>query len=338
MDSATEQVVDFVVFQRGQVSGELEKEACQYLLLRLMELIPHELFDGFCTDRHSGIRAMMQKEPFKSVLAHYFDVWHLAKTLMKVFQATCRLKVLADWKVSIVNHFWACCRNCKGDGKLLVEEFQSFLFHIQNVHQFEGSKLTACRHKPITPEKERKKKWLIPGKHVKELKAIEKLVNDKKFCADIQHAARFVHTGVVERLNNQSMKYQQKYCSFGHRAMVCRRALACLEQNNKLRHPSDVVALDDIYVKQSGRRTLRKRYRKRADDWRRHLHESIIAALVFPHQFHYDENSVKKLLYEKPIPKNISKKPPMTPEERARNLMSRLHDCGVVDEEAEDSE
>ncbi|XP_059477302.1 uncharacterized protein LOC132197782 [Neocloeon triangulifer] len=73
MDSATEQVVDFVVFQKGQVSGELEKEACKYLLERIIETFPHDLLDGICTDRHSGIRAMLQKPPFKGVIAQYFD-------------------------------------------------------------------------------------------------------------------------------------------------------------------------------------------------------------------------------------------------------------------------
>lgn len=79
MNLHSNQIVDFEIVQKGQVTGELEKAACQKVLHRLQNSDFN--VELFLSDRHRGIRCMLRNE-FPQV-RHQFDVWHLAKSLAK---------------------------------------------------------------------------------------------------------------------------------------------------------------------------------------------------------------------------------------------------------------
>jgi transposase-like protein len=79
MDLETDKILDFIVLQRGQVDGELEKQACDRLLSKFEA--KGVKFKLFLSDRHMGIRCMMKQK--YSHIEHQFDVWHLAKSLVK---------------------------------------------------------------------------------------------------------------------------------------------------------------------------------------------------------------------------------------------------------------
>jgi hypothetical protein len=246
---------------------------------------------------------------------------------VRLFDAICgKKKILQEWKPSIVNHIWKCCRDCDGDADKLIDAYTSVYNHVQNKHKWKAAKgkLNGCKHSKISAEKSRKKKWLKQSTHPKELALLKKVIFDEKYLNDLRNACKFIHTGPVERVNNQALKYLPKYIHFSHRGMTARRALANLEQNLSIRTQSDVQAVEDVYNKKTGRRTLRKRYKKRSDAWRRDLHKEAMQAFSDFSNFVYKEDEIKELLYPIPTPRNISKQPRLTQEERMQKMRSRM--------------
>ena len=84
MNCLTNELLEFIVIQRGQCTGELERPACELLLDILVNEIKLDIGE-FVTDRHTGIGAMM-KEKFPSIF-HAFDIWHMGKSLLKKLTA-----------------------------------------------------------------------------------------------------------------------------------------------------------------------------------------------------------------------------------------------------------
>jgi hypothetical protein len=104
MDILTDKIIDFYIIQKGQVIGDLEKAACDRLMTRLVvdENVPITLF---LSDRHRGIGLLMRTK-FPDI-THEFDVWHMAKSLMKKIQASTKQStVIPQWHRSIRNHLW----------------------------------------------------------------------------------------------------------------------------------------------------------------------------------------------------------------------------------------
>lgn len=250
----------------------------------------------------------------------------MVKSFDKLYALLGKKKLLLDWKDSIKNHLWRCIKECGGDEEKLVEDFKGFLNHIQNKHRWRGKnrKMTGCKHRELSPASERKKKWIKPDTHPKEFHSMKKILLDEKYLGDLKKAAPFVHTGPVERINNQALKYLPKYIHFNMRGMTTRRALTNLEQNKKLCLPSKVKAVDDIWNKKSSKRTLRKRYEQKPDNWRVELQATIMKSFLDPGSFLYNSDLVNEVLYPLSVPRNISKAPKMTADERELNLRSRM--------------
>jgi hypothetical protein len=125
----TNKIVDFVLLQKKIVTGDLEKQACNMVLGRLIE--DNVSVKMLVTDRHRGIGLLMRTN-YKDIV-HEYDVWHLAKSLakkIKVYEK--KYEVIGAWKCSIINHLWWCAESCEGSGELLIEKFTSILYHITN--------------------------------------------------------------------------------------------------------------------------------------------------------------------------------------------------------------
>ena len=97
----------FFIAQKGLNFEELERAGCRELLKKIIGkgVVQFKL----ATDRHSGIRAMIRDDETFSSVTHYFDIWHLAKSIGKILKELTKLKrneSLIPWKQSIINHFW----------------------------------------------------------------------------------------------------------------------------------------------------------------------------------------------------------------------------------------
>ena len=49
---------------------------------------------------------------------------------------------LLPWILSISNHLWWAAQTCNGDVQILTEKWTSIVYHVSNVHKWNGGKHT----------------------------------------------------------------------------------------------------------------------------------------------------------------------------------------------------
>lgn len=117
----------------------------------------------FVSDRHRGV-AKWIRESFSSV-KHFFDIWHVARTITKKLLQAAKEKDcerINRWISSIRNHlYWCATTTREGFGSLILAKWKSFMRHVQDKHDSHPDDLfDECAHDHL--EKERK--WIKNGK------------------------------------------------------------------------------------------------------------------------------------------------------------------------------
>lgn len=231
MDIDSQKIVDFMIVQRVQVIGDLEKAAFNKLVNKLKT--KHGLsIDLLLTDRHLGIAKSMRED--HPELVHEFDVWHLCKSLLKKLKlAEKKLPLIAEWKHAIYNHLWWSCMTCDGDDNILLEKFHSVLKHITNQHVWnDGDNLSQCEHPELDSDATERKKWIVKDSDVHS--KLEKIILDKRFNKDLRHAKNYCHTGQLESYHNVRLKYMPKRTHFSYNGMNIRSIIAALDHNHNV--------------------------------------------------------------------------------------------------------
>ena len=91
---------------------------------------------SFTTDRHPSIRKWM-REAFPHI-RHFFDCWHIAKTVYKQLIALAKKKgneLIRRWARSISNHLYWCAKTSDGKADAVQAKWASITNHITNVHE-----------------------------------------------------------------------------------------------------------------------------------------------------------------------------------------------------------
>ena len=137
MDSATDLILDYKLIQSSETgSSVVEKEGLRQSLNYLLE--QDVSVNTIATDRHRGMGAVM-KTNYPYITCQY-DVWHMAESVKQLIQKG-KLKHcewLLPWIQSISNHIWWAVQICNGDAQLLTEKWTSIIYHISNVHEWDG--------------------------------------------------------------------------------------------------------------------------------------------------------------------------------------------------------
>ncbi|KAJ8043460.1 hypothetical protein HOLleu_10553 [Holothuria leucospilota] len=120
------------------------------------------------TDRHLQV-AKWIRENLTSLQIHFYDIWHISKSLKKKITSLGKKKgneILNEWCKSIINHlYWSASSTPDGNPELMLEKFLSVINHMQNIHSgHEGTLFNSCAHQPL--EGERPRKWLTPSKNI----------------------------------------------------------------------------------------------------------------------------------------------------------------------------
>ena len=121
---------------------------------------------------------------------------------------------------------------CNGDAQLLTEKWTSIIYHISNVHEWDGGKGSAfnkCVHPTLPPEEQRSKKWLRSGSLVHT--TLKNIVYNKTLLRDIKILTGFHHTGVLELFHSLILKYCPKRQHFSYVGMQVQIELAILDHN-----------------------------------------------------------------------------------------------------------
>ena len=237
LDVNSKKVVDFKVVSVTEVanSNQMEKKG-------FIETLSHIEANGIkvdtiSTDRHPQIKKEMRVN--HGEIDHQFDPWHLAKSVSKKLAKASKksgCNDLAPWIPSIVNHLWWSAESCNRDPDVLREKWLSVIHHVTNRHEWPGNRyFHKCQHDRLSPEQQRKKKWLKPGSasHT----ALVNIAKDNRLLKDLEHLVQFVHTTALEVYHSLYLKYLPKLTHFTHDVMKVGTMLAALDHNFNVNRP-----------------------------------------------------------------------------------------------------
>ena len=120
--------------------------------------------DTFISDRHKGI-AKWIKQTQKSQTSHFFDIWHVARSIhKKLFKASKEkgYENIKYWLKGVRNHlYWCVTSTVLGFEELILAKWKSFMSHVANKHKDHPNLLfTACAHEEIA-----QRKWIKIGRY-----------------------------------------------------------------------------------------------------------------------------------------------------------------------------
>lgn len=231
MDSESKKIPIFNVVQVTEVSSSnaMEKEG----FTRCLDILEDEnvSIHTITTDRHTSITSSMEKE--YPHIKHQYDVWHLAKSVVKKLNKKAKKKSCEDlkhWIQSISNHLWWCSSSCGGNAELLREKWKSILHHIRNKHSWtDAIHFKKCAHPRLSRQEVKEKCWLKPGTEA--YVALEEIVLNERILKDLGKLTDFSHTGGLEVYHSLMLKYCPKRQHFSYKGMVARTQLAALDNN-----------------------------------------------------------------------------------------------------------
>lgn len=243
------EVIDFSLVQVTETTSSvaMEKEGFQRCMQKLDKADIN--VSVVATDRHIGIASLCKKQyPY---IDHQFDIWHVAKSIVKKLTKSAKKKGCEDlfpWIKSICNHLWWACQTSKGNGELLREKWISIVNHVINVHSWGGSNVfVKCSHPSLTNEISTQTKWLIRGSPSHE--ALKEVIFDTNILKALQQMTGFCHTGDLEVYHSVLLKYCPKRQHFSYEGMLARNELAALDHNNNLHRQQAVTTSGELRYK-----------------------------------------------------------------------------------------
>lgn len=239
MEMESELILDFETVQVSQTTSSvaMEKMAFQICLDRIIEDNYDVQILG--TDRHLGINKKMREE--YSQICHQYDLWHYVKSLKKkLLEASkkAHCKDLLFWTSAVVNHFYWCSRQCKGDEDIFWRTWTSLLYHVRNIHEWEDAgENFSCQHSSISDSDH--VEWLL--KPSAAFKALEDLVMSTKLKNDVPHLVLYCRTGAIETFHSSVLKYRSKRVHLRMNSMEARTKLAILSHNSNVGRSQAIV-------------------------------------------------------------------------------------------------
>ena len=117
----------------------------------------------FVSDRHRGIAKWIREN--HPNITHYFDQWHIAKSVVKKMLAASKKKGcerIAKWITAVKRHiYWCSITTKEGFQKLILAKWKSFNRHVANKHTDHPNPLfPECAHKEL----EKHRKWIKVGR------------------------------------------------------------------------------------------------------------------------------------------------------------------------------
>ncbi|XP_018103459.1 ankyrin repeat domain 49 S homeolog isoform X1 [Xenopus laevis] len=256
MTIPTQKIVNFRILQleAGQKPVEVEKAAFQDCLDELLsKKVTVKLV---ATDRHVPIRQLMATK-YKNI-KHQFDAWHLCKCVAKKITAASRhpkCKDLTWWITPIQNHLWWCVQTSRQNPDVLIDKWQSVLFHIADVHSFPRlNHYKRCMHRTFTPQKRKEVKWIKPNHPAH--RALEKIVSDPALLRDLRHITKIGHTPQFEVYRSKSLKYRSKSYSYKMDSAYARTILAILSNNHSVGRERPMPLKSDLPVREKSYQTV----------------------------------------------------------------------------------
>ncbi|XP_071965513.1 uncharacterized protein [Antedon mediterranea] len=183
------------------------------------------------SDRHRQLQKYL-RDNFPDI-KHYFDCWHIAKSIKKKIQAISTKKscnLLGNWQKSISNHYYWCVMSTHIDEKDIIEaKWKSVVRHVQNLHTGHPEPYTECAHPVMSPSDQRLTKWLTADTEACD--ALQKFVETKMLVKDIRNSSPHGQTSSVEGYHSLINHFAPKMFHFSYSGMKSRLFIAALHYN-----------------------------------------------------------------------------------------------------------
>jgi hypothetical protein len=225
MEMTLGKVITVELVQSNEVGGSyhMEKAGLSRALVKFHQEGLHVA--QLVTDRHPQIIKWIATDYPKIV--HMFDIWHVAKSVVKKLAAASKLKdckLLGEWKQSIVNHmYWCATSDSKSGGDVILAKWLSVENHILNVHEGHSVLFPKCLHSSIT------RKWIAP--HTKAASKLSSIVSSKSLCKDIKRLSPVYQTYCLEAFHSLIIQFAPKSFAYSYLGMKCRLLLAAMHFN-----------------------------------------------------------------------------------------------------------
>ncbi|XP_057715805.1 uncharacterized protein LOC130931222 [Corythoichthys intestinalis] len=238
-------ILDVQIVQSNEVGGSYHMEPER--LVRSLRVLEQFVRVGtLVTDGHVTVNTLIRQQ-FPHI-KHFFDIWHIGKSLKKKLENLSKLRgfeALKPWIGSIINHlYWSVLSTRSGNPGLVLDKWQSVLSHIQNDHSgFKGS-FPRCSHGPLVG-REQKKPWLTP--HTKLTNVLEKLICSSKLLADIGRLSPVYQTSHLEAFHSLVNHFTPKMFTFSYEEMLSRTIVAVLHFNENA-HRAHSLTQDGVGI------------------------------------------------------------------------------------------
>ncbi|XP_074649035.1 uncharacterized protein LOC141904348 [Tubulanus polymorphus] len=217
MDLITNKVIAFQLVQSNEVknSNAMELEGLKRCRIQIGNL----KVMAFISDMHIQI-TKWTREVWN--VAHYYDCWHVVKSITKKLEIMSRKKEceeIKDWIKSIKCHlYWCAASSSPGDKEGISKKWSSAVKHIQDNHE-------DCSHEPITSEK----KWLYPGSLVGD--SMQKYLTNTRVINKVKMMSPYGQTSKLECLHSLFNHFAPKMIQFSYNGMTSRLQIAALHFN-----------------------------------------------------------------------------------------------------------
>ncbi|XP_065121196.1 uncharacterized protein [Paramisgurnus dabryanus] len=232
IEERVNKVVDVQLVQSSEVPNsswcELEGLKRSINLLRRQDLHVSTLV----TDRHRQVAKWVREELCPEGTRHYFDVWHVGKSLGKALDTASKDRhcdQLQLWRPAIVNHlYWTAASTPDGNPAVMEAKWRSLVNHIQDIHNHDTPAFSSCAHPPLEGE-QRNKEWLEPGS-MGAIK-LESIVTKTSLLKDVKQLSPQHQTFSLEAFHSLILHFAPKHTGFSYLGMYSRLLLASLHYN-----------------------------------------------------------------------------------------------------------
>ncbi|CAN8023127.1 unnamed protein product [Ixodes persulcatus] len=211
--------------ERAMASVNIEKEG----LIKLLEFFKEKRIHvkSLGTDRHPAIRKHM--EVHEPGTAHYFDIWHISKSVKKKLNAAQKragCQPLEEWTQATTNHMYWSAMAAGGNKELLVEIWLSMQNHVIDKHTGHGGSYTRCVHNEIL---EATKMWMDPNSPA--YSHYKQITGNKRLLKDLAQMSPHGQTFALESFHSVLIDFAPKSRAFTPEGMRARTRVEILHFN-----------------------------------------------------------------------------------------------------------
>ncbi|KAE8595132.1 hypothetical protein XENTR_v10015546 [Xenopus tropicalis] len=265
MEATSKKIVSLKVDQASPETSSLalERQTFQSALDNVLQCNVNVQL--VCTEPRPWVKNLME-ENYGHIL-HEFDAWRYGKSVGNRVAAASKKRncsELAQWSAPVRNHLWWAVRSCEGNTELMMEKWNSLIYHVIGVHKWRtGALYHGCEHAPQEDEVTRS----FLGKGSRAHRKLREIVLSRDINKDLPKLRNICHMGELDVFRSNALKYRPKQSHFSTHSLIARTQLAALDHNRNVHHQLAILAngRDEEVLREDYPRV---EFRELKKDWR----------------------------------------------------------------------